>query len=78
MPPARTTKRKKRRNKIKFYAVSSGMGVGIYKCWSDMKHLVTGDNEKLLHEGFSTLAKAERYVATHLTEDQHCGDSASG
>lgn len=42
--------------------MATGTGVGIYKCWDDMKHLLVGRNEKLLHEGFKTYAEAQAYV----------------
>lgn len=47
------------------------MGVGIYKCWDDMKHLVIARNEKLLHEGFRTLEEVQRYIQHH--SDHHVG-----
>ena len=37
----------------------------------DIKHLVAGRNEKLLHEGFETLEEAQRYVREH--RNHHLG-----
>ena len=71
--PRKTRKKrgKRRKRKINFYAVATGTGVGIYKCWDDMKHLVAGRNERLLHEGFKTYKEAQEYVARH--RNHHVG-----
>lgn len=70
-PAATKAKRRKKRRKINFYAVATGTGIGIYKCWQDMKHLVVGRNEHLLHEGFETLEEAQKYVWEH--RNHHVG-----
>ena len=74
--PAAKAKKRKKRRKINFYAVATGTGVGIYKCWNDMKHLLVGRNERLLHEGFETMEEAQKYVREH--RNHHVGAKQKG